>query len=79
MAAVPERWLSVEEIARHLGVSKESIYRWVESAKIPAHKVGRQWRFQAAEVDAWVVSGKALDQSNDGSTPGQATHVKEIL
>jgi excisionase family DNA binding protein len=55
----PERWLSVEEIAKHLGVSKETIYRWVEKQKIPAHKVGRQWKFKATEVDKWIESGGA--------------------
>lgn len=57
----PERWLSVEEIAKHLGVSKETIYRWVEKDKIPAHKVGRQWKFKISEVDSWVTSGGAKE------------------
>lgn len=52
-----ERWLSVDEIAFHLGVSKESIYRWAEKGKMPAHKLGRQWKFKASEVDRWVVEG----------------------
>ena len=52
-----ERWLSVEEIAFHLGVSKESIYRWAEKSKMPAHKLGRQWKFKASEVDSWLISG----------------------
>jgi excisionase family DNA binding protein len=56
-----ERWLSVEEIAQHLGVSKESIYRWLERRKIPAHRVGRQWKFKATEVDGWVLKGDAAD------------------
>jgi len=55
----PERWYSVEEIASHLGVSKETIYRWVEKEKIPAHKVGRQWKFRVSEVDEWVTNGNA--------------------
>ncbi len=55
----PERWYSVEEIAAHLGVSKETIYRWVEKEKIPAHKVGRQWKFRVSEVDEWVTTGEA--------------------
>ncbi len=55
----PERWLSVEEIAKHLGVSKETIYRWIEKKKIPAHKLGRQWKFKVSEVDKWVTSGGA--------------------
>ena len=54
-----ERWLSVEEIAKHLGVSKETIYRWVEKEKIPASKVGRQWKFKVSEVDEWVKNGGA--------------------
>lgn len=54
-----DRWLSVEEIASYLGVSKESIYRWVESKKMPAHKVGRQWKFKVIEVDEWVKNGGA--------------------
>lgn len=54
-----ERWLSVEEIAAHLGISKETIYRWLEKEKIPAHRVGRLWKFKASEVDQWVVAGNA--------------------
>lgn len=54
-----ERWLSVEEIAAHLGVSKESIYRWLEKKKIPAHRIGKLWKFQASEVDKWVKQGEA--------------------
>ena len=56
-----ERWLSVEEIAKHLGVSKETIYRWVEKSKIPAHKVGRQWKFQVSEIDQWVRSEQSTN------------------
>jgi len=52
-----ERWLGVEEIATHLGVSKETVYRWLERGKIPAHRLGRLWRFHKAEVDDWVKRG----------------------
>ena len=62
-----ERWLSVDEIAEHLGVSKESIYRWLERRKMPAHKVGRQWKFQVSEVDQWVKAGEAAETTGDSS------------
>lgn len=54
-----ERWLSVEEIAKHMGVSKETIYRWLERDSIPAHRIGKLWKFKVLEVDAWVMSGAA--------------------
>jgi excisionase family DNA binding protein len=60
--ATQDRWLSVEDIAEHLGVSKESIYRWLERGKIPAHRVGKQWRFQAEEVNDWVRRGEASEE-----------------
>lgn len=56
---VTDRWLSVQEIAQYLGISKETIYRWVESGKIPAHKIGKQWKFQVSEVNSWIKSGEA--------------------
>jgi excisionase family DNA binding protein len=52
-------WFSVREIAFHLGVSKETIYRWLERGKIPAYKVGKQWKFKTDEVDKWVKKGGA--------------------
>ena len=56
---MPERWLSVEEISAHLGVSPDTIYKWVYRKKMPAHKVGRLWKFLASEVDQWVKHGRA--------------------
>ncbi|MBU4201396.1 MAG: helix-turn-helix domain-containing protein [Verrucomicrobia bacterium] len=54
-----DRWLSVEEIAEHLGVSRDTVYTWVSEKGMPAHKVGKLWKFQIKEVDKWVRSGKA--------------------
>ncbi len=49
-----DRWLSVEEIAVYLGVSRDTIYTWVGKTDFPAHKVGRLWKFKTSEIDAWV-------------------------
>lgn len=51
---VDERWVDVEEVANHLGVRKESAYRWIDKKGFPAHKAGRLLRFKLSEVDAWV-------------------------
>jgi excisionase family DNA binding protein len=58
---VDERWLSVEEIAVHLGIKRDTIYKWIERKEMPAHKVGTLWKFRRSEIDAWVLSGKASD------------------
>lgn len=54
-----EPWISVVAIAKHLGVSKETVYRWLDREKIPAHRIGKLWKFKISEVDHWVRSGGA--------------------
>lgn len=56
-----ERWLNLEEISKHLGVSKDTIRAWIRKDTIPHHKVGRQYKFRVSEVDAWIESGKSAD------------------
>lgn len=57
-----EPWVSVEQIAEHLGVRRDSIYRWIDAKRLPAHRIGRLWKFKVSEVDAWVRSGGAGDE-----------------
>lgn len=54
-----ERWLSVDDIAAYLGVKRDTIYDWIERRDMPAHKVGRLWKFKKDEVDEWIISGGA--------------------
>ena len=56
---VSEPWLSADDIADYLGVTKDTIYAWIADKEMPAHKVGRLWKFQASEVDDWVRGGGA--------------------
>jgi excisionase family DNA binding protein len=56
-----DRWLSVDEIAEYLGVVKASVYRWIDLRRLPAHRVGKLWKFKKDEVDEWVRSGGAAD------------------
>jgi excisionase family DNA binding protein len=52
-----ERWVGVEDVATHLGVNKSSVYRWIEKMGLPAHRIGKLFRFKLSEVDEWVQSG----------------------
>jgi excisionase family DNA binding protein len=58
---ITEPWVSVDEVATHLGVAKDSVYRWIEVRRLPAHKIGRLWKFKLTEVDAWVRASGAAD------------------
>ena len=55
------RWLSAEEVATYLGVSRDTVYRWIENRGFPAHKVGRSWKSKVSEIDDWVKSGRGAD------------------
>lgn len=52
--SMEDRWLSVEEISVYLGVTRETVYKWLSEKKLPAHKVGRLWKFKKEDVDVWV-------------------------
>jgi len=62
MIKTEDRWLSVEEICRHLGISKDTAYRWIDKNNMPAHRVGRLWKFKKAEIDEWVRNGGASEK-----------------
>ena len=51
-----EKWLSVQDVCRHLQVKRDTLYKWISRRGFPAHKAGRLWRFRIDEVDAWVRS-----------------------
>ena len=56
-----DKWVGIEEAADYLGVNKDSIRNWIKKADsgIPAHTIGKQWKFKKAELDEWVKSGKS--------------------
>lgn len=49
-----DRWLSVEDVSIYLGVNRETVYKWVSDKGLPAHKIGRLWKFRKADVEKWV-------------------------
>ncbi len=63
-----EGWVGIAEVAAHLQVAKDSIYRWVASKGFPAHRVGRLLRFKLSEVDEWVKTSAG----GDGETHPEA-------
>lgn len=62
-----EPWVSVDDVARHLGVAKDSVYRWIEIRRLPAHKIGRLWKCKLSEVDEWVRADGAAEDPMVGN------------
>ncbi len=65
MSVLEERWFSVDEIAEYLGVSKDTVYGWINVKNMPAHRVGRLWKFKKDDIDSWVKSGGASDKTEN--------------
>ncbi|MDD3536029.1 MAG: helix-turn-helix domain-containing protein [Candidatus Cloacimonetes bacterium] len=54
-----DRWLSVQEISEYLGITKDSVYKMIKEKGMPAHKLGKLWKFKTSEIDLWIREGAA--------------------
>lgn len=54
-----EKWVSLEEIAEHMGLSKDTIRNYIKKQRIPYYKIGKQYKFKISEIDTWIESGKS--------------------
>lgn len=55
--------LTLDKIASFLAVSRDTVYRMAQKGKIPAVKIGNQWRFAQSEVTAWLKANKNTNKS----------------
>ncbi len=58
---INEPWVSTKEIAEHLGVTMETVRKWIKAESIPCARIGKLWKFKKTEVDAWIKSGGAVE------------------
>ncbi len=59
MLEITDRYYSMLEICKYLGISRDTALRWISTKNMPAHKIGKNWKFKVSEIDEWVNSGKA--------------------
>ena len=57
--SISEAWVGIVEAASHLGVTKDTVRNLIKKTDIPAHKIGKLWKFKLSELDEWVKSGKS--------------------
>lgn len=56
-----EKWVNLDDIAKHLSVSKDTIRAWMKDGKLPINKAGKMYKFKISEVDEWLRKGKISD------------------
>ena len=57
---IDDRWIGIDEAANYLGVNKDTIRNWIKKdTGIPAHRIGKLWKFKKSELDIWVKSGQS--------------------
>lgn len=57
---IGEKWISLDEAASYLGIKPVTLRNWLKrDTGLPAHKIGKMWKFKCSELDEWVTSGKS--------------------
>lgn len=75
-------FLTTEEVLEYLQVNLRTVYRLIKAGKIPAVRVGRQWRFRKRDIDAWLDSqrpGSARSEGQASAAPAVRTGRKRVL
>lgn len=56
-----DKWINIDEAAEYLGVKVGTVRSWLRKTEnsVPAHKIGKQWKFKKSELDLWIKSGKS--------------------
>src|SRR6516225_3311712 len=64
---IDETFLTTEEVLEYLQVNLRTVYRLIKAGKIPAVRVGRQWRFRKRDIDAWLDSQRPRGSSRQAA------------
>jgi len=66
---IDETFLTTEEVLEYLQVNLRTVYRLIKAGKIPAVRVGRQWRFRKRDIDAWLDSQRLRGGARAAAAP----------
>ncbi len=65
----------MQEIAEYLGIKRDTLYKWIYHKKMPAHKVGKLWKFRKEDVDEWARSAHSGNERTiRNHNPDLASH-----
>jgi len=58
--------MNIRQASEYLGVSPDTLYKYVNEQKIPAFKLGNRWRFKKSKLDAWMEE-KSMETESRGN------------
>ena len=61
MSNLEDRYYSMPEIMKYLGISRDTALRWIATRGMPTHKIGKNWKFKLFEIQKWVADGAAIE------------------
>ena len=66
---IDDGYIGIDEAANYLGIKTITLRGWLKKkeTELPAHKIGKLWKFKKTELDEWVQSGKSAIQSEKGN------------
>nr|WP_217901576.1 BrxA family protein [Pseudanabaena sp. SR411] len=67
-------WLSTNDICKKLRVRRNTVYRWISKYGMPAHRIGRFWKFQKDELDLWIELNSTLSLQQGKQTAKKKTY-----
>ena len=53
-----EKWVNLEDVAKHLSISQDTVRTWIKEGKLPYYSAGKRYKFKISEIDEWVREGK---------------------
>ena len=54
-----ENYIGIVVAALFLNINPVTLRKWVKDKSVPAHKIGKQWKFKRSELEEWVKSGES--------------------
>ena len=70
-----DRYMTIDEAAAYLRLSRETLYKYVQRGIMPAAKIGRHWRFDKLAIDRWIASQTDSVYTENAGTPSGASPV----
>jgi excisionase family DNA binding protein len=74
---IDDTFLTTDEVIDYLQVNLRTVYRLIKAGKLPAVRVGRQWRFRKRDIDAWLDAQRARGSRAAGARPSTVQQAAE--